>query len=162
MVSGAPGAGKTAVVPALRSSLSGVVVLDLDDFLPAASKLAGVDLSRPAAADRWPAYDELCLRLVAAVAACGQVVLLLSPLTPEQVQRSSVGLVGVRWAVLDCSDDTRRRRLTARELTPAELQEALDDAAELRVLGIDVLPGDGTVADAAQAIASWTRRHLGS
>jgi hypothetical protein len=119
-------------------------------------------LSRPAAAGRWPAYDDQCLGLVAAVAACGQVVLLLSPLTPEQVERSSVGLVDVRWAVLDCSDDTRRRRLTTRELAPAELQEALDDAAELRLLGIDVLPGDGTVADAAQAIVPWARRYLGS
>ena len=90
------------------------------------------------------------------------VLVRLSPLTPEQVQRSSVGLVDVRWAVLDCSDDARRRRLTTRELAPAELQEALDDAAELRVLGIDVLQGDGTIADAAQAIASWARRHLGS
>lgn len=160
MVSGAPGSGKTAVTPGLRTALAGVVVLDLDQFLEAGGRLAGLDLRLPAAADRWPAYDELCLTFVASVLAAGLDVLVLSPLTPDQVRRSGAALGEVRWAVLDCSDAGRRARLRRR--STADAGGALADAVELRALGVPVLRNDGIGLDeAVELVARWARGHLG-
>lgn len=158
VVAGAPGSGKTAVRPALRRLLPGVVVVDLDDFLPAAGRLAGVDLASPAVADRWPAYNDLCLGFVATVLEAGHDVLLLAPLTPGEVARSAAAPAPgeVRCAVLDCSDATRRLRLAARPMAPDGIEDAVADAAELRALGLALLPNDGAgVEETARSIARW-------
>jgi hypothetical protein len=151
VVVAAPGAGKTAVVPALRESLPGVVVLDLDEFLDPAGELAGVDLRY--AADKWPAYGRTCLRLVAAVVAAGVDCVLLGPLEPRQVD--ATGLGEVAWAVLDCPDGTRRERLRARAMDDAGIRHALGDAHQLRALGVPVLGSHGTVAETAARIRDW-------
>lgn len=49
LVTGAPGSGKTAVLADLRGLLRGVVVLDMDEMLPAGSRLAGIDLRQSSA-----------------------------------------------------------------------------------------------------------------
>jgi hypothetical protein len=67
------------VAAGLRAALPGVVVLDLDHFLDAGSRLAGVDLREDSAADRWPAYNDPCLTLLSTVLAAGHDVLVLSP-----------------------------------------------------------------------------------
>ena len=69
MPSDASGSGKTAVAPGLRTALTGVVVLDLDQFLEARSRLGGLDLRQQSAADRWPPHNDLCLTFVSAVLA---------------------------------------------------------------------------------------------
>lgn len=130
----------------------------MDQFLEAGSRLAGTDLRSQAAADRWPPYNDLCLTLVAAVLAAGHDVLLLCPLTPAEVRRSNVSpaLGEVRWAVLDCSDATRRQRLSTRP--EAADDDAVDDAAELRGLGPAVLHNDGiTIAATVDMITAWWR-----
>jgi hypothetical protein len=148
ILTGAPGSGKTTLTPGLRAALPGVVVLDMDEFLDAGSRLAGVDLASEAAADRWPAYDELCLTFVAAVLAAGHDVLLLCPLDPSQVDRPA------RWAVLDCSDATRASRLARRSPVDGLLEGALEDAAELRGLGFPVLVNDGLPIDSAVSLVT--------
>ncbi|HEY6746654.1 MAG TPA: AAA family ATPase [Mycobacteriales bacterium] len=157
ILTGAPGSGKTAVAPGLRAALPGVVVLDLDQFLDAGGRLAGLDLHEQSAAGRWPAYNDLCLSLVAAVLAAGHDVLLLCPLTPDEVGRTAAALGIVRWMVLDCSDATRRRRLRTRPGEPTDADAAAADAAELRALGLPVLHNDGISIDAAVGLitASW-------
>jgi len=160
LVTGAPGSGKTAVVGDLRRLLPGVVVLDLDEFLPAGSRLAGVDLTEPSAAQRWPAYNDLCLALVAAVLRAGHHLLLLAPLTPAEVARSAAAPVlgPVRSAVLDCADATRRHRLAPRSYAEPVVLAALADAADLRALGLPVLRSDtGDVTATAELIAVWAR-----
>jgi hypothetical protein len=154
VVVGAPGSGKTAVVPALRESLPGVVVLDLDEFLDPASELAGVDLRY--AADLWPAYGQMCLRLVGAVVAAGVDCVLLGPLEPRQVD--APGLGEIAWAVLDCPDGTRRERLGARATDDAGIRDALGDARRLRALGVPVLGSHGTVAETAATVRDWVTR----
>lgn len=82
---------------------------------------------------------------------------MLSPLTPDQAKRSSVGrsLGEIRWAVLDCCDACRRKRLAARA-TEEQIEEALSDAALLRTLGFALLSSDNTsVESTAHAIAEW-------
>jgi predicted kinase len=163
VLTGAPGSGKTAVAPGLRAALPGVVVLDMDQLLEAGSRLAGTDLRSQSAADRWPAHNDLCLTFVAAVLAAGHDVLLLCPLTPDEVRRSTAAptLGRVLWTVLDCSDATRRQRLSSR--TDAEATDdhgASADAAELRGLGLPVLHNDDITLDAAvdMIAASWRSR----
>ncbi len=163
MLSGAPGSGKTAVAPGLRTALPGVVVLDLDQFLEAGSRLAGLDLRQRSAADRWPAHNDLCLTFVSAVLAAGHDVLLLSPLTPDEVRRSTAApaLGGIRWAVLDCSDASRLNRLRTRSPAEADGHDALADAAELRELGLPILRNDDASIDAAADLtAQWARSQL--
>jgi predicted kinase len=158
VLTGAPGSGKTAVAPGLSAALPGVVVLDMDQFLEAGSRLAGTDLRSQAAADRWPAHNDLCLTLVAAVLAAGHDVLLLCPLKPDEVGRSvaAPALGHIHWTVLDGSDATRRKRLSSRTDVEIDDQGAVADAAELRGLGLlPVLHNDGiTIDDAVVMIAT--------
>lgn len=163
VVTGAPGSGKTAVTPGLRAALPGVVVLDMDQFLEAGNRLAGLNLRSESAADRWPAHNDLCLTFVAAVLAAGHDVLLLCPLTPDEVRRSTAApdLGDIYWAVLDCSDATRRQRLSTRPGAEAQNHGAVADAAELRGLGLPALHNDGIPLDATADMitASWRSRH---
>ncbi len=137
--------------------LPGVVVIDMDDFVAAASELAGTDLTQTAAAERWPAYNDLCLGFAVAVLRAGHDTLLLSPLNPAEMKSSTEApLLGdVRWAVLDSTDTTRRLRLAAR-LTDAQIEDALSDAAAFRALDLPLLSSDAvTVESTAQAVAEW-------
>jgi hypothetical protein len=149
VVAGAPGAGKTAAVGALRALLERVVVVDMDEFLAPAGELAGADLHE--AAEHWPAYGRLCERLVGVVTGSGVDCLLLTPLEPRETT-----LAG-RWAVLDCPDGVRRERLARRPMDAAGIEDALTDAAHLRTLGLPLLPSTGTVADTAAAVVAWMR-----
>jgi len=84
-------------------------------------------------------------------------MLLLSPLMPAEMKSSTEApLLGhVRWAVLDCTDTTRRLRLAAR-LTDAQIEDALSDAAAFRALDLPLLSSDAvTVESTAQAVAEW-------
>lgn len=157
VVAGAPGAGKTAAAGAVRPMLAGTVVVDMDRFLDGGSALAGVDLREDTAADLWPAYDALCLELVGAVVEAGVDALLLTPLTPDQVDaapgRRRLGPIA--WALLDCPDKVRHDRLAQRRMDPGRIRSALEDARELRELRLPVLPARGTVTDTATAIATW-------
>jgi hypothetical protein len=119
VLSGAPGSGKTAALTSIRQRLPGVVVVNMDTFLDAASALAGADLRY--AADRWPAYNRLCRAL-------------LTPLEPREVPDWRPGEVA--WAVLDCPDPDRRDRLVRRGMPAGEIDDALRDAAVLRRLGL--------------------------
>ncbi len=157
VVAGAPGAGKTAAARALRSMLAGTVVVDMDRFLDAGSALAGVDLHEDRAEALWPAYDSLCLELVGAVVEAGVDVLLLTPLTPDQVDAAPARrqLGPIAWALLDCPDEVREHRLAARPMDPDGIRSAIEDARELRELRLPVLPARGTIEDTATAIAAW-------
>lgn len=159
MLTGAPGAGKTTVLPGLRAALPGVVVLELDEFLDPGGRLAGLDLQQEQAADRWPAYNDLCLTFVCTVLAAGHDVLLLSPLTPDEVRRSTAApaLGDIRWAVLDCPDTHRLSRLHTRP-AGGDTAGALADAEELRALGLPLIRNDDTTIDATiELTAHWVR-----
>jgi AAA domain-containing protein len=151
VLTGAPGSGKTASLAAIRQRLAGVVVVDMDAFLDAGSALAGADLRY--AAGHWPAYTELCRQLVATVLDSGVDCLLLTPLEPHEVPSWPVG--EVRWAVLDCPDPVRRRRLARRGLPADEVEHAVADAAVLRRLALPLISSTGTVPNTAERIAAW-------
>ena len=64
MVTGAPGSGKSTVVPELvRLSPGNLVVMDMDELLDDNGRLLGIDIASPTAAPIWPAYNGLWLRI---------------------------------------------------------------------------------------------------
>ncbi len=134
-VTGAPGAGKSSTVVALRKLGDDLLVFDMDDLLPAASKLAGREVATDAST--WPAYNMLWLAVLDMVRANRRPALLFTPIEPDDLPGSPASEVAARaeWRLFDCDDATRRRRLAARPgWTEAMIAEALADAASLRRL----------------------------
>ncbi|MDX6239801.1 MAG: hypothetical protein QOG10_4616, partial [Kribbellaceae bacterium] len=83
VVTGAPGAGKSTVIPELvRLQSAGLVVMDMDELLDDDGRVLGIEIADPAAAPNWPAYNALWLRITELVRRSGSPVLLLSPLVP--------------------------------------------------------------------------------
>jgi hypothetical protein len=156
-VTGAAGSGKSAICARLAARLPTFVVLDMDAILDPASRLAGVDLRRSEAASTWPAYNDLWVRL-AAILAVARPVLLLGPLDPDEVDEapSRPMLAAVEWALLDCSDETRRERLTRRGYDSTAIAKAIADAASKRSLGLVSIATDGVTLDqTVSEVANW-------
>jgi broad-specificity NMP kinase len=151
VVTGAPGAGKSTVIPELvRLQSAGLVVMDMDELLDDDGRVLGIDIADPAAAPNWPAYNALWRRITELVRRSGSPVLLLSPLVPAELPEG-------RWLHLDCPDDVRRERLAARGWSEEQIDEALADAAEIRKLVPRSVPGDGTPEDTAHLILAWVK-----
>jgi hypothetical protein len=106
--------------------LSRHVVLDWDDFMPAADALAGRDVRR--SPDLWDAYRVLVRSIVNALGSSPTV--LLGVCTPDELDDWRPA----RWVLLDCDDDERGRRLADRPAS--EIDDAVADAREYRRLGL--------------------------
>ena len=158
MLTGAPGSGKSALADILRELAPGVAVIDMDDFLEPAGSLTRVDLRSDEARSLWPAYNDLCLTMVATVVQSGVDCVLLTPLTPDEVDGSGVRATlptTIQWGVLDCADGVRLDRLRRRGATEAMVDDAISDAADLRAIGCLVIANDGDVRDAAVRVQEW-------
>jgi hypothetical protein len=157
VVTGAPGAGKSTVLPELlRLRLTTsvgerrLVVMDMDELLDPDGRILGIEIADPTAAANWPAYNALWLRITELVRRSGTPMLLLSPLVPRQMPEG-------RWLHLDCPDAVRRKRLAARGWSDAQIAEALADAVEIRKLVPRSVAGDGTPEQSAQKILAWVK-----
>ncbi|GAA2266836.1 hypothetical protein GCM10010149_03960 [Nonomuraea roseoviolacea subsp. roseoviolacea] len=134
LLTGAPGAGKTYLMPYLLGAAGGLVVMDMDEILEDGA-LLGVPVAEPEAAPVWPAYDRLWGRIVTMVRRVGHPVLLLCPVPDAEELAPGARWDGpLRWALLDCPDDVRRRRLEARGYGEEEIEDALADARQGRAL----------------------------
>jgi hypothetical protein len=129
-VLGAPGSGKSLIIPRLRALLPDRVVLDWDAFMGPAGDLAGAPI--PQTPQTWEPYGRL-VRAIADVVLPADMVL-LGVCTPEELTDWPDG----PWILLDCSDDVRRQRLTARN-EPDDIEEVLSDAARYRALALPVV-----------------------
>ena len=127
MVTGAPGSGKSTVVPELvRLSPGNLVVMDMDELLDDHGRLLGIDIASPTAVPIWPAYNALWLRITELVRRSGTPMLLLSPLVPKELPEG-------RWLHLDCPDSVRRKRLSERGWSDEQIEDCLlytSDAAD--------------------------------
>jgi hypothetical protein len=156
-VTGAPGAGKTAITALVAARLPRFIVLDMDALLEPASLLAGIDLRRSEAASMWPAYNDLWIRLTATLTR-SHPVLVFGPLEPDEVDAApSRHMLGaVEWALLDCADGTRRERLLARGYDAPAVEDAIVDADARRSLGMYAISTDRASPDeTAAAVAKW-------
>jgi hypothetical protein len=151
VVTGAPGSGKSTVVPELvRLSPGTMVVMDMDELLDDHGRLLGIDIASPTAAPIWPAYNALWLRITELIRRSGIPVLLLSPVLPTELPEG-------RWLHLDIPDAVRRKRLAARGWAEAQIAEALADAAEIRKLVPRSVRGDVSPERSAKGILDWIR-----
>jgi len=149
VVTGAPGSGKSTVVPELvRLNPGNLVVMDMDEILDDDGRLLGLDIAAPTAAPIWPAYNALWLRITELIRRSGIQVLLLSPLLPTQLPEG-------RWLHLDCPDAVRRKRLAGRGWREAEIEEAIADAAEIRKHVPRSVRGDVLPERSAKGILEW-------
>lgn len=149
MVTGAPGSGKSTVVPELlRLRHGALVVMDMDELLDDEGRLLGIKIADPSAAAHWPAYNAVWLRITQLVRRSGAPFLLLSPLDPHELPEG-------RWLHLDCPDEVRRERLAARGWPAAKITAALEDAAGLRKVVPRSVFSDGTPEEAARQILAW-------
>ncbi len=106
VVTGASGAGKTAVFGPLAKLLAGrCVTFDVDWLLDSAGELSGGQQIA------WPAFRDAWLAVAHGVAQSELPTVLLGPLIPEHLDE----LPARRWVgdidflLLDCSDEARRR-----------------------------------------------------
>lgn len=141
-VLGAPGSGKSSIVPALAELLPGHAVLDWDAFMGPAAALAGQEIwANP---ETWPAYRELVHAVIGSIAHLS--VVLLGVCTPAELKEWPIDA----WVLLDCTDQERRRRL-GQHADPEGVQDAIRDGREYRLLGLPVIDTTGRPPAAAAA-----------
>lgn len=151
MVTGAPGSGKSTVVPELvRLNPGNLVVMDMDELLDDQGRLLGISIASPTAAPIWPAYNAVWLRITELIRRSGIPVLLLTPGLPSELPEG-------RWLHLDCPDAVRRKRLAARGWLQDQIDDALADAAELRKYVPRSVRGDVSPERVARSILDWIR-----
>lgn len=151
-VLGAPGSGKSAMLPDLRMRLPGWVVLDWDAWIEPAGRLAGRPISEHE--ELWQPYGELVRVGIEALASASVPVLLATVCTPTELAGWPAG----KWLLLNCDDAQRAERLRERGDDAEAVKESTMDAAEYRALGLESF--DTTrlgVAEVATAVARWAR-----
>jgi broad-specificity NMP kinase len=158
VVTGAPGAGKSAVARALLELGTDALVFDADWLLESTSMLVGRPMAE--ADDLWPAYDRLWAAILDMVAQNRRSVVLLTPLEPRSLPPVPWP-DRVAWCLLDCDDETRVSRLKSRGWSPSEIAEALADARVLRdQVGFVVDTSRTTPREAAARVADWVGAHV--
>jgi broad-specificity NMP kinase len=129
---GAPGSGKTTLVPHLRRRFDDWVVLDWDFLIEHSSTLAGSDIRDTPT--HWPTYDDLVLATVTEIASSGVNCAVVGVRTPSELPRWPIDA----WFLLDCPDSIRSLRLS--ESGRADnIDTAVSDASNYRSLGLTTI-----------------------
>jgi hypothetical protein len=159
VVTGASGAGKTAVLaPLARLLARRCVTFDMDWLLDSVDALSGGKVIA------WPAFRDAWLSVAHGVAQAGMPTVLLGPLIPEHVD----ALPARRWfgeihyLLLDCSDEMRRRRIERRAVWRSrDINEQTQFGRWLRQNISDRIDTSAcTPEDTAEAVAAWVGQHL--
>lgn len=149
IVTGASGAGKSAVVAPLARRLQGRCVTFDADFL--------MEGTAPLSDNRW-------LAIAHCVAQSGLPTVLLGPIIPECLDELAARcwVSDIHAIVLDCPDDLRRARINARPpWRSRDIEQQVSFGRWLRNNIADrVDTGNGSPEDTAAAIAAWIGRHL--
>jgi broad-specificity NMP kinase len=161
-VTGAPGAGKSAVAQALLDLGTDALVFDADWLLESTSHLVGRPMAE--ANDLWPDYDRLWAAILDMVVRNRRAVVLLTPMEPRSLP-AVPWPERVGWCLLDSDDETRTSRLKTRGWSTSAISEALADARALRDQVAFVIDTSATSpSEAAARVAEWVRAqaHHGS
>jgi broad-specificity NMP kinase len=148
---GAPGSGKTTLVPHLRSRLADWVVLDWDFLLEHSSTLAASDIRDTPVL--WPTYDDLVLATVTEISSSGVNCAVVGVRTPSELPRWPIDL----WLLLDCPDSIRILRLSETGRA-ANINEAVSDAAKYRSLGLTTLDTSAPPEEVARQLEEFIGR----
>lgn len=159
IVTGAPGAGKSTSAEAFLALQTNYVAFDSDWLIGSASELAQRDIHTDPTT--WPAYGKVWSDVLHAAVRNGISPLFFVPNTPEDLEplKQQEWCTGLRWLLLDCPDAVRRERLAQRNRTDeAKIQEAIEDAAELRDFGFDTLDtSQFNPSEIAQQLFHWLK-----
>jgi adenylate kinase family enzyme len=142
---GAPGSGKSTLVPHLRRRLANWVVIDWDFLLVPSSSLAGSDIRDMPS--RWAAYDDLVLATVTEISESGVECAVVGVRTPSELPEWPIDL----WILLDCPDSVRIARLSTGGRA-AEVDPSLADAAKYRSLGLTTVDTSAPPEDVARQL----------
>jgi hypothetical protein len=159
VVTGASGSGKTTVLAPLARRLQGrCVTFDADLLMDAAGALSA---GQPV---NWPAFRDVWLAVAHGVAQSGLPTVLLGPFIPGHLQdlpaRRWIG--DIHFLVLDCPDDLRRTRISARPpWRRRDTEEQVEFGRWLRRNIADRIDtSSGNPEGTAAAIAAWIDGHL--
>ena len=158
---GAPGAGKSTVCSAVSDhNPLGIAAFDIDHLLLSASDLTGTDLRVDL--NRWPAYNALWVSILEAVSCNGILPMLFCPLTRSELERANeITQAQLHILLLDCSDRTRRERLEGRNWAAVRIDEACEDARELReTVDFRLSTDEHPPSQLAREIVNWMRTTL--
>jgi hypothetical protein len=149
-VLGAPGSGKSTIVPLLAELLPTHVVLDWDAFMVPATALAGREVRQNP--ETWPTYRDLVRTILGTV--MHLPVVLFGVCTPAELPGWPIDA----WVLLDCADHERRRRL-GQHSEPDRVEDAVRDGREYRSLGLPVIDTTGrTPVTVAAELAQFVHR----
>jgi hypothetical protein len=159
VVTGASCSGKTAALAPLARRLSGrCVTLDADLLMDSAAALSG---SQPV---NWPAFRGAWLAIAHGVAQSGMPTVLLAPFIPAHLRDLPARrwIAEIRFILLDCPDELRRARISARPpWRDRDIEEQVEFGRWLRRNIPDRIDtSSGTPDDTAAAIAARINRHL--
>lgn len=158
VVVGASGSGKTTIFPLLARHLAGeCMVFDADWLIdPLGGDVTTLD---------WDLLRNLWLHVAHGVAQNGLPTLLVGALLPEQLETldSRRWIGSLHYLLLDCEDDTRRRRIDDRPAARThDVEPQIAFAQHLRSRFSAVV--DTTSADpdrSADEVTAWARKTLG-
>lgn len=160
IVTGAPGAGKSATLAAFLALKSNYVAFDIDWLVEPTSTLVGSDIRF--APTLWQPYNALWFAILHAICLNHQQSVLFAPFDKNDI--ATLGQPAwcgeLRWLLLDCDDALRRQRLAQRpDWTSAMIEEAITDAHILRQTVTDRLDTGHLPPEAvALEIVTWLQR----
>jgi hypothetical protein len=162
-VTGAPGAGKSAVAEALLGYSLEALIFDLDWLTASVSALVGQPIV--AARHLWPHYNRLWLAIARMIARNRRPVVLFTPW--DRGDLAALPAIDwadtIAWCLLDCDDETRVARLQARRWTRDMIDEAVADGRALRgqidfvVDTSRTMPGEAAARVYRWLASSWPR-----
>jgi RNase adaptor protein for sRNA GlmZ degradation len=156
IVTGAPGAGKSAALVSFLTLSSGYLAFDIDWLTESASKLTGKSIIFDNAS--WAPYRAVWLEVMHSVHKNARTPVLFASIDkPDLAPLHTNWAASVEWLLLDCSDSIREERLNGRaNWTTEMLKEAKADAAALRETIQDVIDTTKrSPGDVAQLIRDW-------
>lgn len=158
IVTGAPGAGKSAAINELLKATNDFLIYDIDWLARAASELSGKDVIFDKST--WKDYRKLWLEVLDMAGRNKRNAILFASIDKKDVEELGQDIAQrIEWCLLDCSDDVRLERLNDRpNWTDAMTKEAAADAKKLRQeVGLVIRTDNIPVSEVAKGIRDWFR-----